>query len=175
MFTIANQAEFDAGLDSWIAACTLLAEEAFRGMSWAAFDYIAKGTPQWSGNLAGSWTLSIGAPVSGMREKPLIGAKDWRDMTEPFEIKHPLAVGFAEAVARPVLASIHLGTDVYITNPSPYALPVQENVHEVTGKPFLREVNKPVEMVYQVRDRGVPGFGPELSEAVIVRYTQGTL
>ena len=174
MFTIANQAEFDAGLDGWIAACTLLAEEAFRGMSWAAFDYIAKGTPQWSGNLAGSWTLSVGAPSAEVRPKPDLGKAHW-EMTNPFKKGGSIAVEFAELVAKPALAAIHLGTDVYITNPSPYALAVQENVHEDTGKPFLREVNKPVEMVYQVRDRGVPGFGPELSEAVIVRYTQGTL
>jgi hypothetical protein len=173
VFQIVNQTEFDAGLEGWLASCALLADDAFRGLTWAAFDFIAKGTPQWSGNLAGSWTLSVGAPSTEVRLKPDLGKAHW-EMDSPFHKGHPLAVDFAELSARPVLAQVHLGVDAYITNPSPYATPVQENVHEDTGKAFLREVNLPVEMVEQAKN-GIPGYGPELSEAVIVRYAKGTL
>ncbi len=173
MFKAANQAEFDAGLDGWFAACALLADDAFRGLSWAALDFVVRGTPQWSGNLAGSWTLSIGAPSTVVRPKPDLGKAHW-EMEHPFQKGHELAVGFAEAAALPVLEAVHLGEVVYLSNPSPYATAVQDNIHEDTGRPFLREVNLPVEMVYQAAD-GIPGYGPELSEAVILAHSKGTL
>ena len=160
-------------MDGWFAAVSLLADDAFRGLTWAAFDFIAKGTPQYTGNLAGSWTLSVGAPSLEVREKPILGDSHM-SIDSPFAKGDPLAVGFAEAAAKPVLSAVHVGVPAFITNPSPYALAVQENKHEDTGKTFLREVNLPVEMVYQAA-AGVPGYGPELSEAVILRYSKGTL
>lgn len=168
MLAIDNLGEVLTGIDLWVEACEDLADETFRGLTAKAFRYIVEGTPEWSGDLVASWRITIGAPATGysptiFKEADLGGLPI---NPEPFSRVTPnqAAVHFALSIAKGQLAYVTLGSEVYISNPSPYAQQVEDN-QKASGSSFIRPVNLVdgrVEMVHAASDK----FGAlgELSE-----------
>jgi hypothetical protein len=167
MLEVTNLAEVNDGLDRWLEACEELADGAYRGLAARAFKYIIEGTPQWSGNLAATWRITVGQPASVYIESPFKSA-DLGSLSidrEPFNrTKDPnkAALHFALDVARTALAEMRLGADTFISNTAPYAWNVEDNRDE-HGKPYLRLVNLPVEMVHAAEAKF--GLMGQLSES----------
>jgi hypothetical protein len=154
---VTNLAEIFTGIDDWLDTVEGLAEGAFRGMAVQAFKYVVNGTPEWTGNAAASWRLTVGAPATGGAETPFkdleLGGSPLNP--EPFSKVRPnhSAIHYAYSIAKAEVPFIRLGADVYITNNAPYALEVEQNVRARDGKAFLRQVNLPVEMINAAQDK----------------------
>lgn len=154
---VTNLAEIFAGIDNWLDTCEGLAEGAFRGMAVQAFKYVVNGTPEWTGNAAASWRLTVGQPAIGHTETPFkhVDLGGIAINPEPFSKLRPNhdAIHYALSIAKSELPFVRLGTDIYITNTAPYAAEVEENVRASDGKAFLRQVNLPVEMIHAAHDK----------------------
>lgn len=159
MIQVENLAEVMMGIDQWVEAVEDLADTTFRGLTAKAFRYILEGTPEWTGDLVASWRITIGAPASGytptiFKEAELGGLVI---NPEPFSRVTPnhAAVQYALSIAKGQLAFVTLGTEVYISNPSPYAQQVEDN-QKASGNSFIRPVNLVngrVEMVHAAADK----------------------
>lgn len=158
---VSNLAEIFTGIDKWLDHCEDLAEGAFRGMAVQAFKYVVNGTPEWTGNLAASWRLTIGGPATGYTETPFkeVDLGGIPINPEPYSKMRPnyAAIHYALSIAKEQAPLIRLGADVYLTNNAPYVLEVAEN--QRNGKTFLRQVNLPVEMVHAAHDK-LSAIGP---------------
>jgi hypothetical protein len=153
---IKNLGQVLAGIDEWIDACEALAEGAFRGMVVESFKFILEGTPEWSGNLVANWSLTIGTPADSYDPDLFKESRRELALGEPYSRLTPNydAIHYAESVAAQSLPLVRLGADVFITNNTPYAVQVALNEREDDGRPFLRSVNLPVEMVHAAAERG---------------------
>lgn len=156
MLRIQNLAQVNEGIDRWIEDCEELADAAFRGLCAQVFSYVLRGTPEWTGNLAASWKLNVGAPAIGYSDTVfkdvMLGGVALNP--EPFSRVRPneAAIVYATQIAKQELAAVRLGAPVYITNNAPYAGEV-ENDQNKSGKSFVRLVNLPVEMVHAAYDK----------------------
>jgi hypothetical protein len=159
-----NLAEFNRGLDAFIEECEELADGVMRGLVIEAFEFILQGTPEWSGELAANWRITVGAPASGysetiFKERPFPGP-----LPEPYSRVQPneAALNFARSISREALPLIHVGAQVFISNPTPYAMEVEEN-RDHRGQPFIRGINLPIEMVSVAADKfGAKGVITEI-------------
>lgn len=152
MLSLENAVEFNQGLDRWIEDCEDLVIGAKRGLAIEAFQFVVRETAQWTGNLAASWSLSVGAP-NAVSETP------FKDIDPPISSRNPVesalrkgspaAVTYALARARADGAAslVNLTNDVFIATGVPYAQAVEENAGS-----FLRPVNLPAEMVYRAHE-----------------------
>lgn len=168
MLELTNLAQFNEGLDRWLDEVEDLATDAFRGLVAKALKFVVLGTPEWSGNLAASWRITFGGPAAGYVETvfkeaefggPAAGAK------EPFSRISPnyAAVHYAYVIAKRQLPYVRLDSNVVISNPAPYYMPVELDKNS-KGASFVRGVNKPIEMVLAAAT--APSLHPgELSEA----------
>lgn len=174
MIQIENLGEFSAGLDQWLEDCEDMADAAFRGLAVTAFSYIVLGTPEWSGNLAATWKLTIGAPATGYSETIFKELSPSGAIEDPYSKLSPNweAVRHAFELAKDVAPFVRLGADAYITNTAPYAGEVEQN-RSRAGKLFLRSVNLPVEMVHAAHDK-FNGLG-DLSVARLETLAKATL
>lgn len=169
MLQVENLAETLRGLDLWVEACEDISELAYRGLAASAFKYVVMGTPEWSGNLAASWRLNVGAPSSGYDPSTFKEAGDQLGglliNKEPFSkvAPNPAAIHYSFSVAGQELKHVRLGADVFITNNAPYAAEVEANAKAGSGRAFLRPINLPVEMTFAASDK-FNGLG-DLSEA----------
>lgn len=155
MIRFENLAQFVEGIDNWIDETKDLAEATLQGLVSQTFDYILQGTPEWSGNLAANWRVGIGAAPTdyddvfkdALSKDPTPGARS------PYSRQTPnqSALHYARVNAREVIHNVSLVGDVYIANTTPYAYEVETN--SVNGRPFIRTVNLPIEMVYAAVDR----------------------
>jgi hypothetical protein len=175
MLRVSNLAKVNDGLENWLEAIEDLADGAYRGLAVGAFRYIVENTAEWSGNLAASWKLTVGAPAAGYDPTVFKGTSlGGLGQPEPFSKRAPntAALHYAKSIAKSELPHIRLGAPVYISNGAPYTWNVELNVSE-RGKAFLRIVNLPVEMVYAASDK----FGSlgRLSEAQAKTLAQDTL
>lgn len=156
MLEVRNLAQVNDGLDKWLESCEQLANDAFRGFAIRTFKYILDGTPQWSGNLAATWRMTVGQPAVGYSDSVFKGvdlggiASD----PEPFNRHAPntAALHYAKDIAKSSAALIRLGAPVYITNTAPYAWEVEDN-RDSKGRSFIRLVNLPVEMVHAAENK----------------------
>ena len=62
MFKLEGLDAFVRGMDDWIKEVEKEAIEVYRGIAVGAFFMVAENTPQWSGNAASNWNLSVGSP-----------------------------------------------------------------------------------------------------------------
>lgn len=156
MIRIANLAQINAGLDKWVDDIDDLLEGAFRGMVIETFKFILEATPEWSGALAASWRLTVGAPAVGYDEPTIfkdvvfsIGGE--RDPYSKLD-RNQAALHYAKEIAKLALPFIRGEAPVFITNNAPYAENVELN-KGAKGAPFIRLVNLPSEMVEAAKDR----------------------
>jgi hypothetical protein len=158
MLTIENLGEVLHGIDRWVEECEDLGDDAFRGLTAAAFKYVVLGTPEWSGNLAASWRLTVGQPSVGYNET--VFKEDAARLgglainPEPFSKIRPNydAIRYAFAIAGKELPLVTLYSEVFISNNAPYAEEVAAD-RKANGKAFLRQVNLPVEMTHAAADK----------------------
>jgi hypothetical protein len=155
MLKIEGLEAFAKGIEDWVFSCENLAEGALRGIAVEAFKYAVHGTPEWSGNLAASWRLSVGAPTSGYTETLFKTAMLGDPSPEPFSKLRPnyAAINYAMKIAEESVPLIRLGADVFITNTAPYAAEVEANNRRKDGRTFIRTVNLPVEMVLAAHNK----------------------
>jgi hypothetical protein len=149
---ITNAAAFNAGLDKWMADMDRLADGVLRGLAVEAFTLIVRESAQWSGNLAASWSLSVGNP-DAVSETPFKNTEPPKTSAPPFESlylkgSNP-AFNYAMANMRSsgVLSQMYLGEDVWIATGVPYAQAVREDRHPELQKAFLRPGNTPSDML----------------------------
>lgn len=113
-------------------------EAVSRGLTVSVWKTVLRETPQYSGNMAASWTYTVGAPIAENRFYANLPKGGWRD--EEF---HPFKKGDLPAINKSREANagaemrFKLGQKVYITNGAPHA----EDV--TTGFVDLRAVNWP--------------------------------
>lgn len=149
VLALGNLAEFGAELDGWVDACEELAEGALRGICSEAFELIVRGTPEWTGNLAASWKLTVGAPAAWY-DPTIFKSTGWDRLSapgdhtpSPFSRQTPneAAIHYALSIAREQITFVRLGADVFITNNAPYSVEVETNLRAADGRAFLRPVN----------------------------------
>lgn len=159
LLQVENLAETFRELDLWVEACENLAEHTYRGLAASAFKYVVLGTPEWSGNLAASWRLTVGGPASGYSPSPFKSAGEELGglliNKEPFSklSPNPAAINYSYSVAGQELPFVRLGADVFITNTAPYAAEVEANAKAGNGRAFLRPINLPAEMTFAAADK----------------------
>lgn len=180
MLQLENFKQFSDGLDNWIDACEDLAEGALRGISLKLFKHVVQGTPQWSGNLAANWKMTVGVPAAGYSPTVFKGAElgGLPINREPFSRRSPnrAAIQHAHETSKFAMPQFRLGAEVYIVNTAPYAqLVASADPKDGTlgGKRFLRGVNLPVEMVLSATEK-FDRYG-EISEAKARRLAKETL
>jgi hypothetical protein len=156
-----NFAEFTQGIEAWIDEMEELAEQQLQALAVGAFEFILQGTPEWTGNLAASWRLTVGAPAQGY-DASVFKHTGWERLSAPGtstpspysrQAPNEAALNYARAIAKEQIPLIRLGAPVYITNNTPYAVEVESNVRKDDGKRFIRGVNLPIEMVHAAVDK----------------------
>lgn len=176
MLEIANLGEFSRDLDRWLETCEDLADGAFRGLVVQAFKYVVQGTPEWSGNLAASWKLTVGSPSVGYDETIFkVTGPTGVLLDEPYSRKfrpNHEAIHYAFSIAQSSLPLVRIGAEVFITNNAPYAEQVAANRNS-RGRAFLRTVNLPVEMAHAAAEK-LSGLG-EVSAARAASLSQEKL
>jgi hypothetical protein len=157
MLKTENAVSFNQGIDLWMESVEQLVDGVHRGLTIQAFDLIVTNTAQWSGNMAASWTISVGSP-NAVVETP------FKDLDAPVSKDSPSgssylagsapAITYAKAQARAdgALSLIRLGVTAYISTGVPYAVAVDEDIHPVTLKAFLRPGNPALAMVARVEE-----------------------
>jgi hypothetical protein len=177
---IENIGEVFAGLDLWVEACEELADHTFRGLVGQTFRYVIEGTPEWSGDLVASWRITVGAPAAGYSETPFKEASlgGLAINPEPYSRVMPnaAAIRYAMSIASSQLPQVHLGSEVFISNPSPYAQEVEDNAKAGSGRTFIRPVNL-VDGRVEMAHAAVQKFDSlgELSEAAALAIAQEKL
>lgn len=185
MIRLENLAQFNEGLDRWLEAVENLADGAYRGLVVRVFKHIVEGsgfsgvrlggTPQWTGNLAASWKLTVGGPSTGYSETIFKDADlGGLFQPEPFSLARPNvgAQRYAKSIGKGEVGFVRLGADVYITNNAPYALMVELNMN-ARGQRFLRPENSFYEMTAGTAER----FGRlgEISERMALQLAKENL
>lgn len=163
MISFKNANAFIKGIDSWLEETEKELDQAFRGFCVGAFHKVAMETPQWSGNAASNWKLSIGSPDTSVSTELLQantpaanrvtradqGAYFGYGFGPPlYSAGDPYAVQVAAARNRGRDTLIKLGSTVYISNSSE-SLSGQSYIAMLEANPnnFLRAVNEPGHMV----------------------------
>lgn len=155
MIEFENLGVFIEGIEAYVAESKVLASATYRGLVSEVFTYIVDGTPQYTGNLAAEWKLTLGGPALGYAETSFKGAKIGGPnsvLPEPFNRtfnRNFEAMEYAKAAARPGVKYVSLGTPVFISNATPYATTVQAG----GGKHRIRPVNLPIEMVTAAHEK----------------------
>ncbi len=173
MIEVRNLAQVNDGLEAWLDACEELADNVYRGLALHAFEYILQGTPQWTGNLAATWRLTVGAPAGGYSETIFKEAElgVLASDREPYSKQDPnvAALHYAREIARAAAREMRLGAPAFITNTAPYAWNVEQDLDE-KGQPFVRLINLPVEMVNAAADKfSVMGQISEMSALALAK------
>jgi hypothetical protein len=152
-----NFAEVAQGLELWLEATEDLADDVYRGIAVQALKYVVQGTPEFTGNLAASWRLTVGAPAVSYVETPFkeLDLGGTALDPAPFSRQQPnyAAIQYAFSIAKEQVALVRLGADVFISNAAPYAENVAENRREDGKVGFIRQVNLPIEMVHAAYDK----------------------
>jgi len=127
------------GLDKAFSELRKECEAVSRGLTVSVWKTVLRETPQYSGNMAASWTYSIGTPQASNR--PYIRATQgggWGDQSfQPFKKGDLPAIAKSNDASEGMEMRFRLGQKVYITNGAPHA----EDV--TTGFVDLRAVNWP--------------------------------
>lgn len=154
MIQLDNLAEFTRGLEDQIEAWEQQAENQLRALSMAVFEFVVQGTPQWSGELVSQWRVTVGAPAVGYMQNVFKDLAPSGVVEEPYSKERPntAAVRYTQTLAKEAFPLIRLGADVYITNSTPYGEAVEHDRSEA-GRPFVRAVNLPVEMVHAATEK----------------------
>jgi hypothetical protein len=64
--------QFKAAIDAWLLSSSKLAVGVARGISIEMLEYAATFSPQFSGDMAGNWKYSVGAPDTSFNELDLL-------------------------------------------------------------------------------------------------------
>lgn len=161
MFSITNEAEFDAGFAAWLKQAEELAVAAYKGLAAYAFNYIIEETPQYSGETVSNWTLNAGAPLpkyaSGIREEFLAEKHTRASAHTKFWSGNPnmQAMEVAYAHRDSGLATIlSLDQKVYIVNATQFDGRGGRTVEDLENPPmgWLRAVNQPGRMIGRACD-----------------------
>lgn len=153
MIDLENVGAFVSGIDEWIVDAEHLADNVYRGLVSEVFAFCVTGTPEWTGNLAASWRLGVGAPITGYTESSYKRESFGLPLQpEPYNRRQPNYGAFrlAYALAAPQLPVLHIGVDAYITNTAPYAEAVEQGK---AGRNGVRAVNRPIEMVHAAESK----------------------
>ena len=117
---VTNLSAFDAQVEAWFAAVEKAAAEAAVGLAKRVFDKVLIESPQYSGDFAANWQVSVDAPSSrftvGVLKPKLHGYADSTGIhgLEPFKRGDPEAITYAKSHA--VWPTIKLGQTIYLSN-----------------------------------------------------------
>lgn len=126
------------GLDRAIADLRRECEAVSRGLTVSVWKTVLRETPQYSGNMAASWTYSVGAPLAENRFYSNLPPGGWKESeVTPFKKGDLPAINKANEASAGQEMKFKLGQKVYITNGAAHA----EDV--TTGFVDLRAVNWP--------------------------------
>ena len=159
MFRFEGLPQFIKGIDDWLKSVENESVEVLRGIAVEAFFKVANETPQWTGNAASNWNLSVGSPDFSVSTELLSQYSDSEDFGAMFgaefvggDIKQK---GDPEAVSMAVSYNAgrqyqikSLDLPVYITN-SAEGLNGEAYLQMLEENPgnFLRPENNPGHMV----------------------------
>lgn len=163
MIKFKNADAFIKGIEDWILNTEAELDQAFRGFCVGAFHRVVMETPQWSGNAASNWKLSVGAPDTSVSTELLQanlpaanrvtradqGAYYGYGYGPPlYAAGDPYAMQIAVGRNQGRDAQIKLGSKVYISNSSE-SLSGKSYIEMLEANPngFLRAVNQPGHMV----------------------------
>ena len=146
MVTPVEAKRFSAAFDTELKKLRVEAAQAYKGFATAAFNYILRETPQWTGNAVSNWNFDLGTATYHVDTK-------WADEdtgAQVFSKLQPNTTAMSEAATRslPSYHRITLTSHVFINNASidvdgeSYIALLEEN----TGA-YLRKENEPGHMV----------------------------
>lgn len=146
---VKNLAEFDRDVMAWFAAVEEAAAEAAVGLAKRVFDKVLIESPQYSGDFAANWKVSVNAPSTAFKPdavRPSFAKyhdQDGIKQRKPFGRGDPEAIAHAKAQAN--WSKIKLGDVIYISNSADhdeaYAFKIEE------GKIKFRPVNEGADAV----------------------------
>lgn len=135
MIKVTNLAEFDADVMAWFAAVEEAAAEAAVGLAKIAFHNLLIESPQYSGDFAANWRVSVGTISAGFTENAVGGVGALGD--KAFQRGSPRAIAYAMGHAE--WPRIQLGQTIVLHNSAahtePYAMKIEE------GSIVFRDVN----------------------------------
>lgn len=156
MLRIDNPQYFFSQVDAQIAELEKYAAEQFQTFCYGVFEYLLYQTPQWTGNAASNWNVSLDAPDETVHHALLEEAQMSGESVGkfpiipggPFAKGHELGIGLATQRNAHIFDSITLKNDVYMANSATnldgksYMQHLEENPGD-----FLRPENEPGHMV----------------------------
>lgn len=162
MLEFPNAARFASGLQAWMENVEDLVEGVYRGMAVRCFKYVLQETPQWSGNAAANWNFSIGT-VDVSFDPEIFVSGPTADLGAPtdrlgfIEMRRKgdqVPINYALARNQGQDKLVRLELPIFISNSvdhgeGPYAWALELNQHPDGGQAFLREINRPGEMVHR--------------------------
>jgi len=126
MIRVVNRSLFKAQVSAWTEAVRTKAEQAAVGMAKAALRNVTLHSPQYSGQFAASWNLSIGTPVFTSRQ-PTSGT----GIEEAYHEESAPAIGIAMYANEGALKGFKLGQKIYLANSvshdEPYSFLIESN------------------------------------------------
>jgi hypothetical protein len=133
-------AEFNRKIEAWQDATRLRVELVAKAYVHEALNYILETSPQYSGDFAANWNVSLGTPNYTFKENALNSYKSiWGGSAgKPFKLHNEVfgkgsrpAIDYALSRANPVIASYRLGQKVFLTNAAEhdeyYAIKIENN------------------------------------------------
>lgn len=185
MLAISNEAQFNAGLDRWLADTEDFLTRVFRGYSVRIFGMVVAETPQWEGTAAANWRYAINAPdtsydaafvVPGAVE-PVSDAKGTRMASRLMKGSEAAMSEAAALAADP--KQLTLKDTVYITNSLIKASTADGDLPEYVeaielGELDLRPINAPGEMISRTVSAYFGGFDV-IDEGLAVTWAHSTM
>lgn len=162
MFKVGNATEIARILDTVVDGIEEEVTDVFRGYCVALFHNLVAETPQWSGNAAANWRLSVGTPDTSEDSLLLAESKFAGKSGVVHEKGDPKALRIAAEENNGRDQDISLFTPVYISNSS-QSLSGESYIMQLETNPndFLRDVNEPGHMVERTEVTGDLGvLGP---------------
>lgn len=126
MIRVTNRGLFRVQVEAWADTVRVKAEKAAVGMAKAALRNVLLHSPQYSGQFAASWNLSIGTPVYTSRQ-PISGTA----LQEAYQEGSHLPIGVATYANEGALKGFQLGQKIYLANSvshdEPYSFLIENN------------------------------------------------
>ena len=127
MIQVTNAKEFNRGLDDWLAATEKEITETFRGLAYATVEYLIEETPQWTGNAASNWRVSVNGSGVPMPDETLLMAyhndpsnfaKETGCAIPKYSVGDSPAVAMAKSDALSKLRNVGLSDSIRVVNPA---------------------------------------------------------
>lgn len=130
---------------AWLDSVETMAQDSAKGLATSMLRTLIESSPQWSGDFASNWNLSVGVPDYSytVGDVPNPTLEPWKQGSRP-----AIQLGLFRNKGK--LTGFKLGQVIYITNASTHDTTYAKGLYD--GSISLREVNRLVVMRMELSD-----------------------